>query len=236
VCVYSWGYDADVGKFMSSVGLNTLYRHAQNLLNDLAALQESAETEKLPFIFVAHSLGGLVVKDALNHSAETGDQRLREIISVTFGVCFLGTPHRGSKSASLWRKLFRATEIFAAQRANTQLLQALEKNSETLERITKSFYETLRKHGSLRLVSFCEEKEVRKLGVLSTVIVDPDSAFIGHGNEETGSIPANHSDIVKFTSTKDAGFVRVSNVLRRWVREIHESSTCTFVMYVLPER
>lgn len=108
---------------MSSAGLNTLFRHAQNLPNDLATLRESNKNHSLPFIFVAHSVGGLVVKDALNYSAETGHKRLKEIVSSTFGICFLGTPHRESKSASLGRTLFRVTEIVAAQRANTQLLQ-----------------------------------------------------------------------------------------------------------------
>lgn len=228
VCIYSWGYDADIGKFMSSAGLNTLYRHAQNLLNDLATLQESKKDHPLPLIFVAHSLGGLVVKDALNQSTETGNKRLKEIVSATLGICFLGTPHRGSQSASLGRKLFRITEVIAAQRANTQLLQTLEKNSDTLERITKSFYETLRTHERLHIFSFCEEKEVRKLGFLSAVIVYPDSAQVGYGNEEIGSIPANHSDMVRFGSAKDPGFIKVAGVLKRWVNEIQDESIRQF--------
>ena len=184
---------------------------------------------RLPLVFVAHSLGGLVVKDALNQSAgEVNNKRLGDILAATFGVCFLGTPHRGSKSASVGRKMFRATEIFAAQRANTQLLQALEKNSETLERITKNFYETLKKHEGLQIFSFSEEREVRKFGVISAVIVDPDSARVGHGSEETGSIPANHREMAKFTSAQDTGFVRVKNVLNRWVREIQSAATRKF--------
>jgi hypothetical protein len=120
------------------------------------------------------------------------------------------------------------TEIFAAQRANTQLLQALENNSETLERITKSFYNTLRKHEGLQISSFSEEREVRKFGVISGVIVDPVSARVGHGSEETGSIPANHREMAKFSSAQDTGFVRVKNVLHRWVREIQSAATRKF--------
>jgi len=229
VRIYSWGYDADIWKLMSSVGLNTVHRHARNLLNDLAALRDELEDRKLPLIFVAHNLGGLVVKDALNQSAgEVGNKRLGDILPATFGVCFLGTPHRGSKAASILRKVCRVTEIFAGQRANTQLLRALEKNSETLERLTKGFYDTLKKHEGLQIFSFLEEREVRKFGVISIVIVDPDSAQVGHGSEETGSIPANNWEMVRFTSTRDTGFVRIKNVLNRWVGEIQSAATRKF--------
>ncbi|KAF5543833.1 sesB-related regulatory [Fusarium mexicanum] len=37
------------------------------------------------------------------------------------------------------------------------------------------------------------------------------------------SIPANHKDMTKFSSSDDIGFCRVSNVLRRWVREIDQT-------------
>ena len=51
-------------------------------------------------------------------------------------------------------------------------------------------------------------------------VVDADSAKIGDGREEVGSIPADHSKMTKFESAHDVGFRRVSSQLRRWVEEV----------------
>lgn len=51
-------------------------------------------------------------------------------------------------------------------------------------------------------------------------VVDADSAKIGDGKEEVGSIPANHSNMTKFPSASDIGFRRVSAQLRRWIENI----------------
>jgi len=51
-------------------------------------------------------------------------------------------------------------------------------------------------------------------------VVQPDSAKIGDGREESGSIPASHSDMTKFESLSDVGFKRVVAQLQRWVEEL----------------
>ncbi len=51
-------------------------------------------------------------------------------------------------------------------------------------------------------------------------MVEADSAKIGDGKEEVGSIPADHSNMTKFESTSDVGFRRVSAQLRRWIETI----------------
>lgn len=161
----------------------------------------------------------------MNRSSNEQGTRNKDIAPASYGVCFLGTPHRGSKSASIGRIAFRLTTV-ATRRPNVKLLQALERNSETLDRIGDDFYQTLLKH-NFKIASFREEREIRVLGVFSTVVVAPDSAKIGHGTEELSSIPANHSDMAKFADQSDIGFRRVSDVLRRWVDEIKSSSTGT---------
>ncbi|KAL8678393.1 MAG: hypothetical protein Q9186_005235 [Xanthomendoza sp. 1 TL-2023] len=52
------------------------------------------------------------------------------------------------------------------------------------------------------------------------MVVDADSAKIGDGYEEAGSIPANHSQMTKFESSEAIGFKRVVACLRRWVQEL----------------
>lgn len=160
---------------------------------------------------------------ALNQSSRTEGTRLKKIAPATFGVCFLGTPHRGSSTASIGKIAYTATRV-ATRRPNTKLLRALELNSDTLDRIGSEFLDTIRRR-SLRIYSFREEYETRKYLVLHSIVVKADSAKIGHESEESSSIPADHSHMTKFSSADDIGFRRVSAQLRRWVEEVKAADT-----------
>ncbi|KAL8686565.1 MAG: hypothetical protein Q9218_007015 [Villophora microphyllina] len=222
--VFTWGYDADIDGF-SSASQSTIHQHAGSLLSDIANQRETGDDYKKPIAFVVHSLGGIIVKAALNVSSATEGTRLKEIAPATFGICFLGTPHRGSKSASLGKVAYQIT-VAATRSPNTRLLQGLERNSQTLEQVGDAFAQTmLKRGGQLRIYSFREEKETRRYLIFNTMVVEADSAKIGDAHEEVGSIPANHSNMTKFESREDIGFKRVSAQLRRWVHELRADKT-----------
>ncbi|KAI1424788.1 hypothetical protein F5Y12DRAFT_714855 [Xylaria sp. FL1777] len=215
--VFSFGYDASVERFMSAAGSNTVHHHGRNLLNSLSDLLK--EHSALPLFIVVHSLGGLVVKEALNQSAQSFDIERSSVLQMTRGVIFLGTPHRGSSAATYGRVVFRLTKIFALQNANISLISSLERNSDTLERISTTFVDTLAKAKDLKLWSFAEEKQIR-WGLVGMHIVPPESAKIGHERENWGTISGDHRQIAKYSKATDEGFVKVSNVLKGWIDEI----------------
>ena len=166
VRIFTWGYDADVVGFLSSASQNTINQHARNLLRDVDDLRSTPDNQLIPIIFVVHSLGGIIVKDALNLSSSTEGTRLKHIAPATVGVLFLGTPHRGSNSASLGKI---ASRIALTMRPNLRLLQGLERNSETLERVGDGFSQTVLKH-NIRLCCFREELATRKLYVINFMV------------------------------------------------------------------
>lgn len=64
--IFTWGYDVDIDHPFGSASTATVFQHASNLLSDLTDVRMSWEEKQRPIIFIAHSLGGIVVKDVSN--------------------------------------------------------------------------------------------------------------------------------------------------------------------------
>jgi hypothetical protein len=64
------------------------------LVEDLVPLRTGKR--RPPIIFVCHSLGGLVVKNALVGARKSDNEDIQEVFRATTGIIFLGTPHDGS--------------------------------------------------------------------------------------------------------------------------------------------
>ena len=82
----------------------------------------------------------------------------------TYGVVFLGTPHRGSPQAGLG---ILAANVCRAmlQDANTSILRSLEQDSEVLERIRDGF-ERMMTREKVKAYSFVEEIPTAGVGMV----------------------------------------------------------------------
>ena len=62
--VWTWGYDARTysQNHGESLSIQHLYDHGRDLVADLDRERRADRTEKRPIIFIAHSLGGIVLK------------------------------------------------------------------------------------------------------------------------------------------------------------------------------
>lgn len=165
-----------------------------------------------PIVFIAHSLGGLLVKYVLRMSHDSAEAGHREVAERTLGVVFMATPHRGANLASLGNALqhvFRPT-------AETRDLAA---DSPYLNQIDMWYRDNV---DQLRIHTFAV-RENRKCGTKlwgplpgpSAWVVDPTSADPNIPGSPVIPIDADHFEICKPTGRESPVYTNVKAFLAK---------------------
>lgn len=133
--IFSYGYDSAV--FSKSVA--DIDQAARILLSRLLGKRRTSEDKSRPIIFIAHSLGGLVVKQAMIQ-AWTRNEYYDDILENVKGCLFLGVPHRGADLA-YWARLPAQIlpYISLGFRGNSKFLESLSSKSADWMRISRDF-------------------------------------------------------------------------------------------------
>ncbi|MFL5328679.1 MAG: esterase/lipase family protein [Gemmataceae bacterium] len=198
VGVWSFSYDSAASDWLGAA--MPIVDRSKNFLSQIVA-------EKLGrgnTIFVVHSLGGLVVKQALMHAITLRNDDFEEIADNTKAVIFLGTPHTGSgvsnfmQAVSFGLRLSVNTEELGRNEAPLRDLNVLYRNNiPDLGIMNYGFFET------------------KKIGFLwwSQFVVDQGSADPGINNVTPIGISANHFTICKPKSSKDLAYASVRDIV-----------------------
>ncbi|KAH6623321.1 ankyrin repeat protein [Chaetomium tenue] len=201
--VMAFSYNSAV-QFSKST--SDFFTFADQLLECLLTERSSAAESRRPLVFVCHSLGGLVFKQAVIRSHES--QRYASISAATIGVMFFGTPHQGSSFASwgtLLGNLLKAASL--GSNTNTQLTKDLEPGSGVLELMSRTFLEHAEN------LNICTMYETQKMDFLSALVVDKKSACLGLQDEVSIPLNGNHRTICRFTGLDDKSLRLVLNNL-----------------------
>ncbi|RXG50106.1 hypothetical protein VDGE_00962 [Verticillium dahliae] len=238
--ILTYGYDSHVSHFFSGAANQTnVVGHASSLLHDLEAIRR--DDPGRPIIFVAHSLGGLLLKEALRQAciqvdddaylrdlplrAERDEDSLgfegaaggfKMIFESTVATIFLGTPHRGSELAE-WGLMLQKAAKAACFDTNDTLLRDLSVDSVTLKTLITGFagaYE--RKHWEL--YTFCEGKALHVPFLPREKVVRDVSATLGYHREHVDVINADHRAMCRFRGLHDPGYKKVKNALKACMR------------------
>ncbi|RYP46151.1 hypothetical protein DL768_007626 [Monosporascus sp. mg162] len=209
--ILSWGYDANTHG--PRVSCQYLYDHARSLVADLCRKRKLTNSTERPIIFVAHSLGGIIVKSALIHSDTARQGALHEHRSVkvaTHGIIFMGTPHQGGNGVQLGRLLANVASLFVA--ADNRILQHLERDSEWLQ-------QQLGQYGPISgdfITKFAYEEYETPTAFGHKIMVVPRASAVvpGQADAEPIVIHADHHKMVKFFSKEDIGYVTISEHLQ----------------------
>ncbi|KAI7765536.1 hypothetical protein LZL87_007287 [Fusarium oxysporum] len=214
-CILTYGYDAYVVS-RSVASSNRLIDHARNLLTDLTNDRRRRNASSRPLIFVVHSLGGLVCKEAILLSRNNPSRPRQDFFTHIKGVVFMGTPHKGSWMAD-WSRI-PAKTLGLVKSTNRSLLEVLETNNQYLESIHVRFLSMMREQREagrqLEVACFFEELPLSTVG---KVVSKESATFEGY---DPITIHANHANMVKFRSTEENGFKRVVGELTAWKSEI----------------
>ncbi|KAF5669915.1 kinesin light chain [Fusarium denticulatum] len=191
--VMIYGYKSNVHDSNNFQDLEDL---ARSFYNSLLVLARTPTTR--PIIFIAHSLGGLIVKQ----SKKEDGLKLGKAI---YGIVFFGVPHDGMDISSLI--------AMVGDKPNRFLIESISRiNPQMLREQRHQFDTALGREGDSEIVCFYETEESAtaqkdKYGRWtmqgpSTCLVTKSSATYGRswedGPEHTCAIARSHSDMVKF--------------------------------------
>ncbi|KAH7336605.1 hypothetical protein BKA65DRAFT_479496 [Rhexocercosporidium sp. MPI-PUGE-AT-0058] len=187
-------------------------QHAESLLLNLNNLRQMALRDR-PLVFVCHSLGGLVTKEAL--ILDSRKELERQVLEATKLIVFLGTPHRGSymlgsKTVYVLEKLAKV----AFHKIPSKLKPALKVRSDELFERNEDFTVVKR---DIQIVNFYEQKDMKILGEL---VVDKDSAVLHYEKVENIPLYRDHRELIRFDSGEDDAYRQIYQTIGRKLSSI----------------
>lgn len=198
VRIHSFGYDSDWVKGKDNC-LN-IHHFGKSLLGEMSTSPYLSQANTA-IVLIGHSMGGLVIKKAYMLARQ--DAAYKDLVERVHTICFLATPHRGSDSVKLLKNILHFAYSSRAYVAD------LERGSGALQSINDEFRNY---SADVNLWSFYETQKL-KIGILSTLIVDPDSATLGYRGEKQIPMNADHRSICKFETPTDPNYVVIRNAL-----------------------
>lgn len=178
--VLTYGYDTHLRHVLGGpMNRSTVYDIAWDFLVALEAERRSEPSR--PILFIAHSLGGIIVKEMLRRSSgcQAYQTHLREIFESTTGIAFFGTPHGGADPRRFLQRIAETVIRAAGVSVNEQVVNTLLPSSERLRELRDEFGPMAQEQNWM-IHSFQEElgtrytngNKVRTVSVLLSLLVN----------------------------------------------------------------
>ncbi|KAL4733499.1 hypothetical protein BDV11DRAFT_175643 [Aspergillus similis] len=184
----------------------------KEMLHELQEIRKDWRERERYLVFVGHSYGGLVIKQALIQANQ--DISHADIIAHTKAILFLGTPHRGS-NFSRWGK--RAAGLLWPLSSNPSILGELTYDSLSLQDLHSDFTRAAKEVPSI--INFYETRKSRILKVWcfqweEFVRTQPPLYTVSNDSVENISLDTDHYGLNKFASRMN-GYDRICKELKR---------------------
>ncbi|KAI6756124.1 hypothetical protein HG530_011860 [Fusarium avenaceum] len=201
--ILTFGYDTKVTKYTSGpTKMNSILSHGKDFLFSLGRHVVPGR----PLIFIAHSLGGILVKEMLALSSTSETIALESVIQCTKAIIFLGTPHRGSPEFSAIGERARAMLSSLRFQTAAAILDTLRQGNIDLQRAHESFMRLWQRY-SFRAKTFQE-----------------GFGLTGINLWVLGNKVANHMEMSRFSSASDPNYLKVAGEIKDVYMEISKSA------------
>ncbi|KAK1983503.1 ankyrin repeat-containing domain protein [Colletotrichum cereale] len=218
----AWIGDLKVRAFLRDI--------AKSMLESLQASREKIRDR--PIVFIGHSMGGLVIAQAISLAADALRDHFPRMFECVAGCAFFGTPFDGAHVAAVASMLGDIGEKLGVTKSS-ELVKMMTPGNESLRDLRNDLLRLSHKLSpAIKLACFYENHPTdftrERYGtamskIAKTIIpkkaqefVTRESATLGGDKEEMG-LAANHRDLVKFSDLKDPRYNLVKEPLKRLI-------------------
>ncbi|KAI0968514.1 hypothetical protein F4678DRAFT_201649 [Xylaria arbuscula] len=212
--IMTWGYHTLHSGNMPISAQPDLFAHVNDLLRELGGLRHDTGSQDRPLIFIAHSLGGVIVKEVLREAEFSIAESQRAILSSTAAVVFFGCPHRAVEDVSLADTVVSMAEASLSIKTETSVLSALcgvnnprwVEAQESFVRLWHYFNFTVKTY------------QERRRGTDKFINSRVESSKLGDEREDAEELPTEHRTMCHFRLANNAGFRSLSKILQNIVK------------------
>ncbi|KFZ19928.1 hypothetical protein V501_00400 [Pseudogymnoascus sp. VKM F-4519 (FW-2642)] len=208
-----YGYESQLHGSQSFQGLEALASNLRALLRDI--------TEKKPLFFIAHSLGGLIVKEAIIQIRDESHNGF-DTLNLIYGALFFGVPNQGIDITSLIpmvKSQFNQSFLHSLSTMSDLLLKQCREFPQAFnfpESRIMCFYETLASPTAININGRWRMKGP------NAILVGQASATHSRSWENKAhhiqAINRDHSQLVKFRANDEA-YRRILGTLKEFTKQ-----------------
>ncbi|MCJ1306899.1 hypothetical protein MMC25_000543 [Agyrium rufum] len=222
--VWIYGYRS---KLQDAHSISDVYDHADDFRRSLRTLRNhtKANERQTPIIFIVHSLGGLILKDAvIRMSTKKNTDDLLNLRS-TCGALFFGVPGGGMNVKAMMSMVQSLPARYDLNLLDKRMGYWLrERYEEQFNHAFPSDSQIIRIFERRESPTMVQSSDLKQWSLTGppTLLVDPTSATYGRPQEIEGdsiiSINADHSNMIKFSENDHDDYWKVVGVLRDLIK------------------
>jgi len=222
--ILTYGYDTALLRNKSKESIRDL---AKVFLDALAGFRYGTKTQQRPLCFIGHSLGGVVLKEALAIADINQNADSHEVVLSTYGLILLGVPNLGLRHPQLMtmvegnpnQQFVRDLVVDEDEAPSPYLNELTAKFSRVCSRVTPpfhivSYYETERSP----TVKLHKESRFELSSELMMMVTERSAERIGHTIRDDGHLPmahTNHRGLVRFDHADDPRYISLQDKIQR---------------------
>ncbi|TPX07735.1 uncharacterized protein E0L32_010631 [Thyridium curvatum] len=198
-----------------------VFGHGDEMLHDLAILREKTKTKGRSLVFITHSLGGIVVKEALRRSENMGEPSLKDVLHSTRSILFIGCPHRDSQYGKLSHAVRNMASTTLKVAADDAVLRDLSGAVSANLNLNRLAFLRLWNNYNFRVKTFHEKVAIdaQRNRALTDLTLRREASFLGDPREQAEGILGDHIGICRYRAMGDEAYRSLSFTLMKIIHD-----------------